>query len=56
MSMSNEGSARTTLEARRQQLIREMFRVEQQIVRAERMQVQLEERIRLLEEGQRKAA
>jgi hypothetical protein len=56
MSTIKQNSALTTLVARRQVLHRKLLGVEQQIVQAKKGLAQLNERIRSLERGQRRAA
>jgi hypothetical protein len=56
MYASKQDATMTTLEARRQALLRELARVEEQFVQTERARKRLEERIKVLERGQRQAA
>ena len=56
MQAKQESSIRATLAARQKALLRDLAHVQQEIVQAERVQVRLEDRIRILEQDQRRAA
>jgi len=56
MDTAQESSTLLTLQRRRQALRRELFHVQKQIDQVQRAQARLEERIQILEQGQRQAA
>ena len=56
MDTAKERSTMVTLKRRRKALRRELFHIQKQIDQAQQAQARLEERIRILEQGQRQAA